>query len=57
MIIVFVNIDFISVPEKSLVMKYEKVGDDMVVVNCTAEGLFPEPNMTILADRYCTNFE
>ncbi|XP_054282882.1 uncharacterized protein LOC129000052 isoform X1 [Macrosteles quadrilineatus] len=39
----------VYVPEKSLDMTQEKPRDDRVTINCTAEGVFPEPNMTIQA--------
>lgn len=39
----------IYVPEKNLALKQTKPKEDTVTITCTADGVFPEPTMTIIS--------
>lgn len=48
---------FVSVPEKNLELRQERIADESLKVLCSAEGVFPTPNMSLhMGNRYAIMF-
>lgn len=46
--VISANLDFVSAPQKNIELKQTLI-DETVQVSCIAEGVYPAPNMTLLA--------